>query len=161
MANPPKPIELKKKLGDPGKRLPKDAKSVELDRISEVRPPDDLLPEGRELWEEIMPVFERYGALNSTDLPAIKAMCTAWARGQRLARVLDEQGYFSQGSTGQMVEHPAAKMEREYMAVFLRYASEFGLTWIARSRLGLTEATRQAIMRGMDANLGANPRSTD
>lgn len=156
----PKPIELKRRLGDPGKHLPAGVnESAQIgDEIVPIEPPDDLPPEGADLWREVLPTLAKYGGLRSIDLPALKAMCIAWARAQRASAVLDKQGYFTTGSTGQMVAHPAMKVEQEYMSVFLRYATEFGLTWIARSRLGLNEATRQAILSGMDKNLGANPR---
>lgn len=155
----PRPIELSQRLGDPGKRLPKDARSAPIgESITYAEPPEDMPTEGQLLWKEVLPVLANYGGLRSVDLPALKSMCLMWARAERLHKVLNEQGYFSQGSTGQMVAHPALKEERESRQAFLRHAEQFGLTWIARSRLGLSEATRHAVLAGLEGQVGSNPR---
>lgn len=162
MAKPgpaPMPIELRQRLGDPGHRLPKGAQSADIgETIEPVKPPDDLPEEGKALWIEVLPTLARYGGLRSVDLPALKSMCALWARAERAAAVLNKQGYFTQGSTGQMVAHPAVKMEMEARTAFLRHAEQFGLTWIARSKLGLSEATRSAVLAGLEGKVGANPR---
>lgn len=155
----PMPIELKQRLGDPGHRLPKGAKSAEVgESITPVEPPADIPPEGQAMWMEVLPVLSHYGGLRTVDLPALKSMCLMWARAEKANQVLNEQGYFTQGSTGQMVEHPAIRMERDARMAFLRHAEQFGLTWIARSRLGLSEATRSAVLAGLEASVGSNPR---
>lgn len=107
---------------------------------------------------DVLPVLARYGGLRNVDLPALKGMCIFWAQAERLQIVLNEQGYFSQGSTGQMVEHPAFKMHQSAREAFLKHAREFGLTWIARSNLGLSEATRTAVLAGLEGEIGTNPR---
>jgi P27 family predicted phage terminase small subunit len=123
----PMPIELRKRLGDPGHRLPKNAESAPIgETIEPVAPPEDLPPEGQALWREVLPVLANYGGLRMVDLPALKSMCVLWARAERAAAVLNEQGYFTQGSTGQMVAHPAVKMESEARMLFLRHAEQFG-----------------------------------
>lgn len=153
------PIELKQRLGDPGKRLPKDAASAEIGETMEpVAPPDDIPVQGKDLWMEVLPVLARYGGLRTVDLPALKAMCMAWARAEICADILNRQGYFSKGSTGQTIPHPAFKMEQDARSVFLKFAEQFGLTWISRSKLGLSEATRSAVLAGLEGKIGANPR---
>lgn len=159
------PIELRQRLGDPGHRTPKDAKSAEIGtevseaNISEViAPPPDLPKPGQELWMEVVPVLAHYGGLRTADLPAIKSMCSLWATAEMALAVLNEQGRFTAGSTGQMVAHPAVKMEQDARSMFLRHAEQFGLTWIARSKLGLSEATRSAVLAGLEGALGHNPR---
>lgn len=86
-------------------------------------------------------------------------MCVAYARMVMAGQVINQEGAFTLGSTGQMVAHPAWKMEQEASANFLRYAQQFGLTWLARSNLGLTEATRQTLLAQMDRTVGKNSRS--
>lgn len=153
------PIELALRLGDPGHRLPKDARSADIgESIEPVAPPQDLPPEGQELWMEVLPVLSNYGGLRSVDLPALKGMCQLWAMAERAQTSLNKQGYFTTGSTGQMVAHPAIKVVLEARNAFLRHAEQFGLTWIARSKLGLSEATRGAVLAGLEGKIGANPR---
>jgi len=52
---PPKPIEQKKKLGNPGRRpLPEDSELQQLPRAIDIpEPPRPLLQPGRELWDRI------------------------------------------------------------------------------------------------------------
>jgi len=153
------PIPLKRRLGDPGHRLPKDARDAEIgESIEPVEPPEDLPQPGKDMWMEVLPVLARYGGLRSVDLPALKSMCRMWATAELAAEVLNEQGYFTAGSTGQMVAHPAVRLEMDARNAFLRHAAEFGLTWIARSKLGLSEATRSAVLAGLEGKIGTNPR---
>lgn len=156
---PPRPVELTRRLGNPGHRSNLPAESAPLgDAIVSAEPPPSLPPYGRALWDEVVPILARY-SLRSTDLPAIEAMCQAYARMKQATDVINRQGLFSLGSTGQMVEHPAFKIEQQASRTFLTYAAQFGLTWVARSNLGLTEATRADILTKMEDRMGAQPRS--
>lgn len=154
----PMPIELAHRLGDPGHRN-RDVQPADVGTsIDVIDPPDSLPPEGQDMWRDVLPTLAKYGGLRDVDLPAIYAMCTHWARAQRLTAVLNEQGYSQTGSTGQMVTHPFLRESREEFAAYLRYAREFGLTWIARSQLGLSEAHRSAVLAGLEGDIGSNPR---
>lgn len=155
---PPRPVELTRRLGDPGHRGVGQAVSAPLgDEIIAAEAPAALPPHARALWDEVVPILSRW-SLRSTDLPAIEAMCMAYARMMQARDVINRQGLFSLGSTGQMVEHPAFKIEQQASRTFLSYAQQFGLTWVARSQLGLSEATRGAILSTMSEKMGASPR---
>lgn len=157
---PPKPVELQRRLGNPGHRpLPERSEPVGAEVLPDVPPPEGLHPIAEAHWREIVPVLFRHGGVREVDLPALKALCVAWARMELTSRVLDQAGYFAQGSTGQAAKHPAWDMWVAASGLYLRYAQEFGLTWIARSRLGLNEATRESIQRGIEQHLGANSRA--
>jgi hypothetical protein len=56
------------------------------------------------------------------------------------ARLMDEQVYLTLGSMGQVTEHPAKHTYDAASRRFLRYASEFALTTLALTRLGLLDA---------------------
>lgn len=154
----PMPLELAHRLGDPGHRNKGVASAEVGNSITPVAPPKTIPPEGQELWHEVLPVLAKYGGLRDVDLPALEGMCIHYARAKRLEAVVNKQGYFSTGSTGQMVVHPGIKEAREERAAFLRIAKEFGLTWISRSALGLSEATRSAVLAGLEGQIGTNPR---
>jgi P27 family predicted phage terminase small subunit len=85
---------------------------------------------------------------------AVEAMCTQWARAQQAGRVIAEQGHATLGSTGQIVEHPALSTERNAHQLFLRFAEQYALTPVARTRLGLAELERRSLAAEMDAALG-------
>jgi P27 family predicted phage terminase small subunit len=73
--------------------------------------------------------------------------------------VLDRYGFFALGSTGQVVAHPAVRVLNEASAMFLRYATEFGLTPSSRVKLGLNEAARRTLAMELEEKLGKNPRA--
>jgi P27 family predicted phage terminase small subunit len=156
-----RPVELTRRLGNPGHRtgLPEQSAPIGNEVAETVEAPADLPPPGQDLWREVIPTLSKYGGLRSADLPALKAMCVAYARMVLAGQVLNAEGYFTLGSTGQQVAHPAFKMEQEASATFLRYAQQFGLTWLARSNLGLSEATRQQVLAQMGQTVGKNPRA--
>lgn len=156
---PPRPVELTRRLGNPGHRSELPVASAPIGDVVEAATPSvELPPYARALWDEVVPVLARF-SLRTTDLPAIEAMCMAYARMMQARDVINRQGLFALGSTGQMVEHPAFKIEQQASRTFLAYAGQFGLTWVARSNLGLTEATRGEILSRMSDKMGVSPRS--
>ena len=64
------------------------------------------------------------------------------------------EGHYTVGARGQIREHPALRIEREYMQTYLRLADQFALTPVARTRLGLAEVHRRALSAEMDDALG-------
>lgn len=125
-------------------------------------PPDDLPPEGRELWDISIECLIELNAAQMIDVPALRMMCRAYARAERAAKVLDKQGMFARGSTGQITEHPANRIYEKASHEFLRYATEFGITTLARTRLGLLDVTRRSLSQDLDVRtLGRNPRKTN
>lgn len=63
-------------------------------------------------------------------------------------------GLVALGSTGQLVEHPLAGTQRAAAALFLRFASEFGATTLARTRISLGKAATRRLDRDVEAALG-------
>jgi len=76
MPNPPKPNEVKRKLGNPGKRaLPEKAKVVLLPAIIETpEPPRPLGPEGLKLWERVW-TNGRAWISDRTDIEHVLLLC--------------------------------------------------------------------------------------
>jgi P27 family predicted phage terminase small subunit len=160
----PKPVELRRLDGDvPGTRS-----TVSHRRIPEpvvvrgVQPPQKprgMPRDAQRAWEAIVPPLAGIGLLDAIDEVALEAMCTAYARAKEAGRIVDRDGHFTTGSAGQIVEHPAVGIERASVALFLRYAEQYGLTPSARTRLGLTELKRRAVSEEMAARIGPSPRS--
>ena len=76
MPNPPKPNEVKRKLGNPGKRaLPDKTKIIALPMIDEPpTPPRPLGPEGMKLWNRIWEQGRTWISSNS-DLEMVTLLC--------------------------------------------------------------------------------------
>jgi hypothetical protein len=151
---PPKPVEQKRREGNPGKRkLPEPVLVEGRPQPGSLEPPKGLAPEAREAWERIVPTLEAVGILDGVDAMALEAMVTQWARAKQAGRVIDEFGHAALGSTGQLVEHPALATERSAMSLFLKFAEHYALTPVARTRLGLAELQRKNMMDEMNSRI--------
>lgn len=129
----PKPTEQKRREGNAGKRkLPE---PVQIAPVSGLARPDDLPAEALQLWDDIVDRLHGAGILDLVDRPALTALCVQWARAERARKVLAQEGFFTIGSMGQLVEHPALSIERQAHALFLRFAEHYGLTAAARARI--------------------------
>lgn len=128
----PKPLELAH-LDNRGHRpLPDPLPGAgELDP----EPPAVLGEAGAELWRELVAQLSAAKALHEIDRAALLALCQQWDRATHAAEVLDEQGLFAKGSMGQLVEHPALRIEARAHALLLKFASEYAATPVARARI--------------------------
>ena len=145
VGRPPKPIEQRIREGNAGRRkLP--------ERL--ILPDDDLAkPPGlpaaaAELWDDLVPILREANVLNRIDRAALEALCLQWARARAARAILAEEGILAVGSTGQLTEHPALSIERNAHSMFLRFASDFGITPVARARIAAAVAVAGATMRG-------------
>ena len=135
--------------------------SAKLDRHNLPEPPEDMPDEGKELWWEVLPWLVEVNVIQTIDMPSFIQMCRVYAQAERARKVLDEQGYFALGSGGQLSEHPAIKILQTAQMMFLRHAGEFGMTTMARTRLGLMDVQRKSIQQDMEWTLGPSTRAAD
>lgn len=121
-------------------------------------PPDLLPPAAQELWREAIQQLIDMNAAQTVDLPALFLMAIQWEMAVRNWLVLCQEGWFAHGSTGQIVRHPAYDMFNEACAKFLTFARDFGLTTLARTRLGTLELERTSMAHDLlQRGLGKNP----
>lgn len=133
-----KPTEVHRRNGNPGGRpLPEPV--VVLPATSEPpKPPESLQSAGVAVWERLW----RYAAAwlsPTTDLEVIVRYCQALDEREIYKTTLEKDGYFTEGSKGQTILHPAVKALRELDTQLLRLESVLGLTPADRSKLGLAE----------------------
>lgn len=157
----PKPVEVRRREGNPGKRALPEPVTVAGRPVRVPEPPESLPRDAREAWERIVPALADVGLLDEIDALALEAMCTQWARAKQAGRVIAEQGHVTLGSTGQLVEHPALATERQAHQMFLRFAEHYALTPIARTRLGLAELQRRSLAGEMAKALADVPDVID
>lgn len=148
----PKPVEQRRREGNPGKRaLPE---PVSLSSADDLTPPPEWDKDALECWQTIVPTLREVGVLDGVDRMALEALCLQWSRARKAAKVIEAQGMFSKGSTGQLVEHPAVATERAAHQQFLRFAEQYALTPVARTRLGLAELQRRSMQDQIEAEMG-------
>jgi P27 family predicted phage terminase small subunit len=99
--------------------------------------PEWLGDEARELWEKTVPELARLELLKPVDGPALTAYCLAWQRLRQAQQMIDESefGILSMTSQG-MGRNPAVIVLEAASKELRAWASEFGLTPAAESKLG-------------------------
>lgn len=149
----PKPVEQRRKEGNPGKR-PMPEPVVVGGRPSTLPDPPAHMPEdAKEAWRKIVPTLSNIGILDNVDEMALEAMCTQFARARQAGRVIGKKGPLARGSQGQVVEHPAMASERAAHKLFLQFAEHYALTPVARTRLGLAELQRKTLSQELTESL--------
>lgn len=129
--------------------------------LEDTEPPAELGPAGKTLWREVVAELIKIGMVTTADRPAVILMCRHWEHVVGSQRTLEEDGYYSEGSMGQMVVHPAMRVFLDSSTAYLRFAQHFGLTPSARVKLGLNDAARRTLQADLEDKLGYNPRKVN
>jgi P27 family predicted phage terminase small subunit len=153
----PTPIEQRIKEGNPHKRpLPQTVLVGGRPDLEEFRePPPDLPVEAQEFWRDTVLELINVGIVDRVDRPVLRQIAIQYARIAQAQRVLAEQGHYVRGSVGQLREHPALKIERDATSLFMKMAEHYGLTPVARTRLGLAELQRRSLKQELEGGLKA------
>ena len=141
MPNPSVPFPLKVLRGNPGKRpLPNEPQPTRPPTCPD--PPSFIVGYADEWWT-VAPELHALGLLTRIDVPSLAAYCAAyghWRQAEEtLARMAANDpitgGLMIKTKYGDAVQNPLISLARKHAADMVRYASEFGLTALARSRL--------------------------
>jgi P27 family predicted phage terminase small subunit len=120
-------------------------------------PPRDLAPAARRYWRKTIRRLVEVGMIDLVDEAALRMLASQYARWEAASRTVNKEGIVSTGYMGQPVQHPAVRIERDATVLYLRTAEQFGLTPMARTRLGLAELHRRSLHAEMDRALDAGP----
>ena len=136
---PPKPIEQKRKLGNPGKRaMPNESEITILEQVEEApEPPRPLLKYGQDLWDRIWSVGATWVS-NKTDLELLVMTCEMVDERWNLrAKVMKE-------------EDPADRRGlRELDRQIVSNLSLLGFSPSDRARLGVAEVKTKSKLQEM------------
>ena len=134
---PPKPPAIRRREGNASKRPIVDEARVgsAVARADAFAPPEYLRPAAAAVWNEIVPELVEIGLVRSVDTTAVEAMCDAVATAREAREILDAEGYVMKGHRGS-VAHPAYRIWRDSWTLAIRIAGEYGLTAVARLRVG-------------------------
>lgn len=135
---PPKPAAIKRRDGNPGRRPIVDEARVGsmVARVEDFPAPASLPESAANVWREIVPEVVELGLVRSVDTTALEALARAVARAREAEALLDRDGVVIEGARGNLVAHPAERIARDSWALALRIAGEYGLTAVARLRVG-------------------------
>jgi Phage terminase, small subunit len=140
MANPPKPLEQKRLLGNPGGRpLPKEGSILQIQggRVDPIRPLDWA---GQQMWDSVFSAGELWVS-SRTDVQLLQMVCEQLDRKVRLEAWI--------------VEHPDEwhmfKQLNDLERLITSNLSLLGFTPSDRTRLGLAEVKRQSKLEALIA----------
>jgi P27 family predicted phage terminase small subunit len=102
-----------------------------------------LSPATADEWWRTAPELHRLGLLTRIDVPALAAYCHAFGQWRMAAESLAKMqandpimnGMIIKTKYGDAAMNPLVSIARKHAADVIRYASEFGLTPVARTRL--------------------------
>jgi P27 family predicted phage terminase small subunit len=142
MPNPPVPFPLKVLRGNPGKRPMKREPQPEI-AADVPEPPAFITGYAADEWWKTAPELHRLGLLTRIDVPALAAYCHAFGQWRMAAEALAMMqandpvtgGLLIRTKYGDAAQNPLVSIVRKHAADVVRYAGEFGLTALARSRL--------------------------
>jgi P27 family predicted phage terminase small subunit len=155
---PPKPIELKRRTGNPGRRpLPDKAKTVALVPSDGAPVPLALKAAGREVWARAQ---DHAIWLSRLDLMLLEILCKAVDQHDEMNRLVAEDGLVQiepiVTPAGHVVgekkvANPLLKELRALEKQIHSSAAALGFDPTSRSRLGLAEVKRQSALAEFDA----------
>lgn len=102
-------------------------------------PPDDLGPVGVEVWNA---VWSAGGSayVEATDRWPIHRYAQFQERRVALLKIVEDEGWTAEGSKGQIIQHPAARVLNDVEGKLVPLEDRLGLSPEARLRLGITAA---------------------
>lgn len=142
MPNPPVPFPLKVLRGNPGKRPMKPEPQPTIpEKCPE--PPPHIIGYAADLWWETAPELYAMGMLTRIDVPALACYCASYGQWRQTAEALAKMevndpimhAQIIRTKYGDAVQNPLVSIMRKHAADMVRYAGEFGLTALARSRI--------------------------
>jgi P27 family predicted phage terminase small subunit len=144
MPNPPVPFPLKVLRGNPGKRpLPNEPQPSRPPTCPD--PPPFITGYAADEWWTVAPELHALGLLTRIDVPALAAYCASYAgwrqASESLARMAANDpitnGQMIKTKYGEAVQNPLVSIARKHAADLVRYASEFGIGPLARTRISV------------------------
>ena len=117
--------------------------------------PKDFTPFGRRLWIDIWTAGKNaYQPL--TDCHVVERYVSLQQRRRDLLEILETEGWLSEGSTGQLVIHPAAKLLDSVEGKLGPLEDRLGLSPEARLRLGISSVEHKSKLEAFLMNGGSN-----
>ena len=86
-------------------------------------------------WTRFSKDLMEMGVLHPSQWAALAVLCSAYATAEETAERLQKDGLLVKTARGRVYAHPAARIQKQAWAMFVRMAQEFGLTPMAGLRV--------------------------
>jgi len=142
----PLPSHLKLVKGNPGRRPINDNEPIP--ELAMPSPPPHLSDEAKVEWGRVTEQLFLLGLVSQLDRAVLAAYCQAYARWITAERAITRMaekdqltgGLMIKTSNGNAIQNPLVGTANAAMHEMARYASEFGMTPSARSRIDVGQA---------------------
>lgn len=143
---PPKPVENKRRLGNPGQRpLPDKASVVHLVAADDA-PPTHLHGVGLDVWNEIFSIAPWVAA---SDRRMLLELCELFQVRDEMLKSVSSSALVFETPNGAMQANPLLSHIRDFTKQLHSLASLFGLTPADRTRIGLGEVAAKSKLQAM------------
>ncbi len=129
----PKPTELKRLQGNPGKRRLNDSEPRPVATMP--RCPSHLTGEAKAEWRRVARVLHESGLLTQIDRAALAIYCQAWARWVKAEGQVARHGEVVKTAAGNVMQNPYLSIANRAMKQMQLMARELGMTPSARSQI--------------------------
>jgi P27 family predicted phage terminase small subunit len=134
MSNPCVPFVVRRLRGNPGKRALRPPPEPSI--LPECPPPPDWLHNyAKQEWWRVAVELHVVGLLTSVDVACLSAYCSSYAMWRQASEQLTRENLLSETRDGRPCRNPLIKIIADAAADMVRYAGEFGLTPVARTRI--------------------------
>jgi len=143
MSNPPVPLRLKLLRGNAGKRRLNRGEPQPTIPPGPPEPPDFLMSAAKDEWHEVAGELHALGLLTVLDRNVLAAYCQSFARWKQAETLLaelaerdPETGALTiRSAAGNRMFNPLLQVARGAASDMLKFAAEFGLSPVARTRV--------------------------
>jgi P27 family predicted phage terminase small subunit len=132
----PKATTLKRLEGNPGKRKLNDAEPIP---VGVLKKPSFVTDVAAEEWDRIIAAMPP-GFYTPADTSTLTVYVCAWAMHRNAVLIIEREGMFSTGATGQTIAHPAIAIITTQAAIILKAGDRLGMSPAARTRLQMPNA---------------------
>ena len=132
----PKPTQLKKLAGNPGKRPLNENEPEPKTRIPAC--PFHLSGDAKKEWERVAPLLENLRLLSDIDRAALALYCQAWSRWLEAEQALKTYGVMVKSPNGFPMQSPYLAVANKAMEQIRAMLTEFGMSPSSRSRVHVT-----------------------
>jgi P27 family predicted phage terminase small subunit len=128
----PKPTQLKKLAGNPGKRPLNENEPEPKTRIPAC--PFHLSGDAKKEWERVAPLLENLRLLSDIDRGALALYCQAWGRWVEAEEALKKYGVMVKSPNGFPMQSPYLAVANKAMEQIRAMLTEFGMSPASRTR---------------------------
>lgn len=137
----PKPTEIKKLEGNPGKRILNKKEPKTESAIPKC--PNHLTGVARTEWKRITSELHALKLIAHIDRAALAAYCSAWGDYVKAENKLKKEGEVLISDKGGMYQNPWLAIKKRSMDQLVKFGAEFGMTPSSRSRVKVETPTEE------------------